>query len=81
MSASTRDFFTAGGQKTIVTPSQSFEKMPQVIYKVAKHKDKIRENIIENASNLDEWIDDVAKFCKLETYCTRAVLKAIFQTQ
>ena len=94
VSTSTRDFFSASGQGTIITETASFEDMPQIVVKTAKMKDNILKTILEESDDvlirnwrvdkiqndrLSQWIELVESHCKnLGKYPTKKVLHAIF---
>lgn len=93
VSTSMRDAFSAGGQKTIITPNSSFEKVPQVIYKINQYKEEIIMKIISadesslkdswKVSNLEkdrinQWIKLLVNNYSLKNHNIETILKAIF---
>ncbi len=57
VSTSMRDLFSAGGQATIETPLERFEKTPRAMFNVFQNKDKITEAILTTDKSvlLENW--------------------------
>ena len=95
VSPSTRDFFSAGGQGTIVTEKAIFSKMPQMLVKINVMKGLIY-HIINSAKDgilcqtwrvsrinndrIGQWIDEVINHCEnFGEYPSKDVLDAVFK--
>ena len=94
VSPSTRDFFSAGGQFSIVTERATFDKMPHVVFKVNAAKEAIR-NIINSeveltlrktwrvdkvdSDRVGQWINEVARHAdSFGAFSSSEVLSAVF---
>ena len=93
ISTSMRDTFSAGGKESIITPNKTFENLPQIIGKIHKNSNEIKqiivnaheEELLENwgvssiyQDRIGQWIDIVSKNYSLENYDIKTVLSEIF---
>jgi len=93
ISTSTRDSFSAGGQGEIQTKNEYFKNIPRVIMNIYYNKDSIFKIIMNteesvlcetwNVKNIEtdriyQWINLVSKYCKLENYDIKLLMKVIF---
>ena len=93
VSTSTRDTFSAGGQGTIITSANRFEKVPRILLNVHENSAAISHQILTvdesvlrdtwrvrklSDDRIGQWIDTAADMGVLKDHNIRTVLSSIF---
>lgn len=94
VSSSTRDFFTSDGRHDIITGTETFPNMPQIVVRLNRLKNEVREAVLNasddtllsnwkvrriNNDRMAQWIELVSEHSKnFKNYPAKEVLKAIF---